>query len=80
MGRRPGEKLHEELFNAYERPQPTPAEKILRAEREPLEPATVDRMFDEIGLLVLEGDAAGLAQKVSELSDLREPPAVRTSA
>jgi FlaA1/EpsC-like NDP-sugar epimerase len=80
VGRRPGEKLHEELFNAYERPQPTPAEKILRAEREPLDPATVDRMFDEIGLLVLEGDAAGLAQKVSELSDLRQPPAVRTGA
>jgi FlaA1/EpsC-like NDP-sugar epimerase len=77
VGRRAGEKLHEELFNPYERPQPTPAEKILRAERAPLEPATVDGMFDEIGLLVLEGDAAGLAQKVSELSDLRRPPAVR---
>ena len=25
-------------------------------------------MFDQIGLLVLEGDAAGLAAKVSELS------------
>lgn len=80
VGRRPGEKLHEELFNAYERPQPTPAEKILRAEREPLGAATVDRMFDEIGLLVLEGDAAGLAQKVSELSDLRQPPAVRAGS
>jgi FlaA1/EpsC-like NDP-sugar epimerase len=80
VGRRPGEKLHEELFNAYERPQPTPAEKILRAEREALDPATVDRMFDEISLLVLEGDAAGLAQKVSELSDLRQPPAVRSGA
>ncbi len=34
VGRRPGEKLHEELFNPYEHPQPTPAEKILRAERE----------------------------------------------
>ena len=29
VGRRPGEKLHEELFNPYERPQPTPAEKIV---------------------------------------------------
>jgi FlaA1/EpsC-like NDP-sugar epimerase len=77
VGRRPGEKLHEELFNAYERPQPTPAEKILLAEREPFDPATVDKMFDEIGLLVLEGDAAGLAQKVSELTDLRQPPTVR---
>jgi len=70
VGRRAGEKLHEELFNTYERPQPTPAEKILRAERERREPESVEDMFDQIGLLVLEGDAAGLASKVSELSDL----------
>jgi FlaA1/EpsC-like NDP-sugar epimerase len=70
VGRRAGEKLHEELFNTYERPQPTPAEKILRAERERREPESVEDMFDQIGLLVLEGDAAGLAAKVSELSDL----------
>ncbi|MDQ3849780.1 MAG: polysaccharide biosynthesis protein [Actinomycetota bacterium] len=68
VGRRPGEKLHEELFNPYEHPQPTPAEKILRAERAPRAPEVVDEMFDQIGLLVLEGDAAGLAAKVSELS------------
>lgn len=68
VGRRPGEKLHEELFNPDERPQPTPAEKILRAEREHRAPQQVDDMFDQIGLLVLEGDAAGLAAKVSELS------------
>jgi len=68
VGRRPGEKLHEELFNTYERPQPTPAEKILRAEREPRPPQAVDDMFDQIGLLVLEGDAAGLAARVSDLS------------
>ena len=76
VGRRPGEKLHEELFNPYERPQPTPAEKILRAEREPLDPGAVDEMFDEIALLVLEGDAAGLAAKVAELSAVRATPAV----
>jgi len=68
VGRRAGEKLHEELFNPYERPQPTPAEKILRAERPSRPPHVVDEMFDQIGLLVLEGDAAGLAAKVSELS------------
>jgi FlaA1/EpsC-like NDP-sugar epimerase len=71
VGRRPGEKLHEELFNPYERPQPTPAEKIMVAERAKLAPSTVAAVFDEIGLLVLEGDAAGLAAKVAELSAMR---------
>ena len=74
VGRRPGEKLHEELFNPFERPQPTPAEKIMRAERQPLDPAAVDAMFDDIGLLVLEGDAAGLAAKVSELAQMPRRP------
>ena len=61
VGRRAGEKLHEELFNSYERARPTSAEKILLAEREPLGAEAVESMFAEIGLLVLEGDAAGLA-------------------
>ena len=57
---------------------PTAAEKILRAEREPLGAEQVEAMFDEIGLLVLEGDAAGLAAKVAALSAVRrEPPADR---
>ena len=71
VGRRAGEKLHEELFNGYERARPTAAEKIMLAERETLAPETVEAMFDEIGLLVLEGDAAGLAARVSELSAVR---------
>ncbi len=71
VGRRPGEKLHEQLFNGYERQQYTPAEKIWLADREPLQPEVVERMFSEIGLLVLEGDAAALAAKVSELSSVR---------
>jgi FlaA1/EpsC-like NDP-sugar epimerase len=76
VGRRPGEKLHEALFNSYERPQPTAAEKILLAEREPMAVEAVESMFAEIGLLVLEGDAAGLAAKVSELSAARLDAAV----
>jgi FlaA1/EpsC-like NDP-sugar epimerase len=70
VGRRPGEKLHEALFNDYEQERETSAEKILLAEREPLGAEAVESMFAEIGLLVLEGDAAGLAAKVSELSAL----------
>jgi len=73
VGSRPGEKLHEQLFNSYERQAATDAEKIMRAEREPLGVQAVEAMFAEIRLLVLEGDATGLAAKVSELSrDLRD--------
>jgi FlaA1/EpsC-like NDP-sugar epimerase len=85
VGRRPGEKLHEDLFNPHELKQPTPAEKIMLAERRPIDPAAADAMFDEIALLVLEGDAAGLAAHVSTLAagqavspDAGDAPAVRS--
>jgi FlaA1/EpsC-like NDP-sugar epimerase len=74
VGAKPGEKLHEELFNPFERPQPTPAEKILRAERPRLDPDWVERTFDEVNLFVLEDDAAALAAKVGELSAVRTAP------
>src|SRR5438270_6180958 len=67
IGARPGEKFHEDLFNPYERPQPTPAQKIVRAEREPLDPEWVEEAFSRINLLVLEGDVAVLAEHVSRL-------------
>jgi FlaA1/EpsC-like NDP-sugar epimerase len=73
VGRRPGEKLHEELFNPWERPQPTPAGKILHASRDGRDPVEVADWFEEIELLVMEGDAAGLAAKVSALAGVSEP-------
>jgi FlaA1/EpsC-like NDP-sugar epimerase len=79
VGRRPGEKVHEELFNPYERPQPTAAEKILLADRAALDPEWVESTFDQVNMLVLEGDAAGLAAKVAELSRVRAAPAVGVS-
>jgi FlaA1/EpsC-like NDP-sugar epimerase len=75
IGRRPGEKLGEDLFNAWEQPEPTPAQKILRARRPAVDPAWVEDTFDRIGLLVLEGDAAALAETVSELATGRAAPA-----
>jgi FlaA1/EpsC-like NDP-sugar epimerase len=71
IGSRPGEKLHEELFNAYEHPEATPAQKILRARRPAVDPEWVEETFDRISLLVLEGDAAALAATVAELSSGR---------
>jgi FlaA1/EpsC-like NDP-sugar epimerase len=75
VGARPGEKLHEELFNPYERPQPTPVQKILRAQRDPVDAAWVEQTFAELNLLVLEDDAAALAQHVSRLARARLPGA-----
>ena len=74
VGTRPGEKFHEDLFNPYERPQPTPAQKILRAERDRLDPDWVERIFTELNLLVLEDDAAALAERVSNLARGRLHP------
>ncbi len=80
VGRRPGEKLHEELFNPDERPLPTPAEKILVASRETRDAALVAGWFDEIALLALESDAAGLAAKVSELAGPSRSPGAGAAA
>jgi FlaA1/EpsC-like NDP-sugar epimerase len=71
VGARSGEKFSEELFDAHEHPQPTPAERILRAEHDPLDPEWVQRTFADINLLVLEGDAAALAKHVAKLSGAR---------
>jgi FlaA1/EpsC-like NDP-sugar epimerase len=80
IGPRPGEKLHEELFNPYERAQPTPAQKILRAEHPRLDPAWEQETFDQVSWLVLDGDAAALAAKVAELAAVRQvPPALDPS-
>ena len=67
VGRRPGEKIHEELFNPGERPQPTPAEKLVYAIQPPLDPEWVESAFARIEELVYGGDAAGLAGSVAEL-------------
>jgi FlaA1/EpsC-like NDP-sugar epimerase len=81
IGPRPGEKLHEELFNPYERPQPTPAQKILRAEHPQLDPAWEKETFDQVNWLVLDGDAAALAAKVAALAAVRQvPPTLDPSA
>jgi len=71
IGARPGEKLHEDLYNPFERPQPTAVEKIMIAARDTMDIARVEAIFDEISLLVLEADAPGLADKVGQLVALR---------
>ncbi|MBK5230466.1 MAG: polysaccharide biosynthesis protein [Thermoleophilia bacterium] len=66
----PGEKLHEDLFNPDERPQPTPAEKIVRAERSAMEPDRVEEIFDEVERLIANGNPQALAKLVQAAAGL----------
>jgi FlaA1/EpsC-like NDP-sugar epimerase len=62
---RPGEKLHEELFGAAEKLQPTAAKRINRAVRElPLDSEWVESTLNSLEHLVLAGDEANLAERV----------------
>jgi FlaA1/EpsC-like NDP-sugar epimerase len=68
VGVRPGEKIHEELFNRDERSQATSAERIVRAVRaQPLDPEWVEETVRRLETLVASGDEAGLAEHVVEL-------------
>jgi FlaA1/EpsC-like NDP-sugar epimerase len=68
VGRRPGEKIHEELFEPGERPQPTPAEKIVAAVRPRPDPEWVESAFARIEALIYSGDVSALVSAVAELS------------
>ena len=72
IGRRPGEKLHEELFNSDERAQPTASDKIVRAIRQaPLDPEWVTGTIERLEQLVRAGDEANLAAQTVELVSQR---------
>jgi FlaA1/EpsC-like NDP-sugar epimerase len=76
VGRRPGEKIHEELFNSDERPQATAADKIVRAvRRAPLDPEWVQGTVARLEQLVREGDEANLAEQTVELVTQRRKAA-----
>jgi FlaA1/EpsC-like NDP-sugar epimerase len=65
---RPGEKLHEELFGAAEKVQPTAARRINRAVRQlPLDSGWVDSTLNSLEHLVMAGDEANLAERVVEM-------------
>ena len=67
VGRRPGEKLHESLFNPDERSRATPAEKIMVALRPPVTSEWVDEAFARVEELVEAREPSGLAALVERL-------------
>jgi FlaA1/EpsC-like NDP-sugar epimerase len=65
IGRRPGEKIHEELLNPNERSQPTEAPRIVRAVRDqPVDVDWVAATVDQLEQIVRLGDETGLAERV----------------
>ena len=74
IGARPNEKLREDLFNPSERPVPTGAERILKAERPPLDPEWAESVLDQVERLVADGDEAFLTERIAEL--IEQPGAV----
>ncbi|MGA8218862.1 MAG: nucleoside-diphosphate sugar epimerase/dehydratase [Solirubrobacterales bacterium] len=77
VGARPGEKLHEELFNSDERPQPTASDRIVRAVRHaPLDPEWVNGTLGRLEKLIRDGDEANLAEQTVKLVSASRGPAV----
>jgi FlaA1/EpsC-like NDP-sugar epimerase len=70
VGARPGEKLREELFNESETPVATDADRIMKADRPPLDPDWVEGVIERVERLVEQGDETFLAQHVAELASM----------
>ena len=77
VGRRQGEKIHEELFNPDERPRATHAEKIMVALRQRLDPEWVESAFVRVEDRVYSDDPVSVTAIVQELAAERSALAER---
>jgi FlaA1/EpsC-like NDP-sugar epimerase len=67
VGTRPGEKLHEELWNDGETVHPTAHPKISRATRAPVDAAWLSEELNELQRLVDEGDTLELVSRLATI-------------
>ncbi len=67
VGTRPGEKLHEELWNDGETVHPTAHSKISRATRAPVDAAWLSEELNELQKLVDEGDTLELVSRLATI-------------
>jgi FlaA1/EpsC-like NDP-sugar epimerase len=65
VGTRPGEKLHEELWNDGETVHPTAHSKISRATREPVDSAWLEEELNVLERLVQDGDTLELVSRLA---------------
>ena len=71
---RPGEKLHESLWNEDESAEPTVHPKILAASQAPIDPAWLGGELRELERLVEEGETLELVARMTTM--FREPQRV----
>jgi FlaA1/EpsC-like NDP-sugar epimerase len=82
IGTRPGEKLHEELWNDGETVHRTPHPKINRATREPIDGAWLGDELNALEQLVAEGDTLELVSRLATIvrAPVRAAPERETAA
>jgi FlaA1/EpsC-like NDP-sugar epimerase len=71
VGPKPGEKLHEVLWNEGETVGPTSHAKILRAARAPIDPVWLEDELAELEQMVARGETLDVVSKLAAL--MREP-------
>jgi FlaA1/EpsC-like NDP-sugar epimerase len=67
-GPRPGESIHEVLWNDGETVGPTSHPKIMRAARPQIDPGWLEESLAELERLVDEGDAVGVVAKLGAMA------------
>src|SRR3712207_2746879 len=67
VGARPGEKLHEELWNEGETVHATPHPKISRATSAPVDAAWLDDQLNTLERLVAEGDTLEVVSRLATI-------------
>src|SRR6185503_2563552 len=77
-GVRPGEKLHEVLWNADESAEPTPHPKILVASQAPIDASWLDAELRELERLVEEGETLELVSRLTTMT--RDPQRLESGA
>jgi FlaA1/EpsC-like NDP-sugar epimerase len=77
IGAKPGEKLHEDLWNDGEKVIPTSHPKLLRATRTPVEPDWLDDELAELEGMVARGETLDVVAKLAAM--MREPRRIDTA-
>jgi FlaA1/EpsC-like NDP-sugar epimerase len=78
IGVRPGEKLHEQLWNAHEIAEGTSHPKILVASQAPIDPVWLDAELAELERLVEDNETLELVSRLTAIT--REPKRLRVTA